>query len=185
MARPKILNTFLEKWLEQNYPDMDNDVLAAQLTIMVNKENAKEASQLTLSLNDVCGKDKVKVLARIDLLNQNVNLNVASIASIAHRMGLKKSKAKIYSIRSNAVRRADFSKYRGKAVKVDSVKMFLDSIPSSVKDIYIILESEKKMHSFSVILSRWNKVHGRDRGMFLFASYDYRNCIVNIKAKTV
>lgn len=180
MARPKILNLEQEIWFISHYPDEFNDVLADQLSLMVNKENAKEAAKLSLSLCDFKDKERQKILNRIHLLQQPVVINCDTVSRLASRMGLRKSPSQYSKIKSNAVPRADFRKAMKKAESLISATKLLNSITPPLRKRYIILDSRDKMHSFNVTLTRWNKKHGIAKGFTVHAIYDYKHFIIQL-----
>lgn len=117
-------------------------------------------------------------------LSETYGVSVGYIKQFGYKYLLRKCKAHLSAVRALAQR--NNKKYNMETTapieKVTCITRWLRTFSTVGDTRKGQLESAKKCHSVSVMLSRWNVEEGRDIGIKLHAVYDKRNAQVTVTA---
>lgn len=168
----KILNAEQENWLYQNYSDMPNKQLAAELTAMVKAENEKQIKRLTDMLPQITDAHTLRAIKRnIGSLSLFEEFTISNIRTYARRLHCP---PKSRNLRSEQARKSANEKnvklWASMAVETDLPPMeFFRTFCLYEKKI-IRMKDNKQIRNFRSCMSTWNRIEGYDKGIFIVSN---------------
>lgn len=181
MAR-KILSNLQESWLFEHYPNMSNEDLARELSLIIRAQNKKDVEHLESALQKMPDINaKRAILKAIKEKKSFKDLTVSFIKKNALRLGCpKKSFAHISCMNRRKIKLKFMKEWQEKAESVTSPFLWFRSF--EVRHIYIgKFENQQQMVSFKSSLCNWNRIEAHERGMYLLAEYYKEELIVRIE----
>lgn len=178
----KILSKQQETWLFEHYPDMSNEDLAKELTLIVRARYKKDVEQLESALQKISDTKARRVILRsINEKKKFKGLSVSFIKKNAIRLGCpKKSFAHISDMNRRKNKIKFMKEWQDKAVKVTAAFQWFRTF--ELRHIYIgKFDNIQQMQSFKSSLCNWNRADGPNRKQFLLADYYKEELIVRIE----
>lgn len=158
MAR-KILSNQQESWLFEHYPNMSNEDLAKELTLIIRAQNIKDVEQLESALQKLPDINAKKaILKTIKEKKQFKDLSVSFIKKNAIRLGCpKKSFAHISSMNRKKIMTKFMKDWLDKAEDVSSPFQWFRTF--KVRNIYFgKFDNPQQMVTFKSSLCNWNTI---------------------------
>lgn len=181
MAR-KILSKQHESWLFEHYPDMSNEDLAKELTLIIRAQYKKDVEQLESALQkvpDIIAKKAI--LKTIYEKKHFKDLTVSFIKKNAVRLGCpKKSNAYISCLNRKKIKLKFMKEWLEKAESV--IVPFQWFRTFQLRHVYIgKFENVQQMQSFKSSLCNWNRIEAPKNKRYLLAEYYKEELIVRIE----
>lgn len=179
----KILNGEQENWLYMNYPYKSNKDLAEELSAMVREEYEKEAKRLSGLLDSITDNAIRKIVKRnINSFLMFESLSEKYVSSYARKLKCpKKSAALMAEVARKKAIATNIKLWSGKAEAVHSpVEWFRTFFVNETKICRV--RDIKEMKSIRTAMSRWNRLEGFDKGIFLSSIFVQEANLLRVKA---
>lgn len=179
----KFLNEELENWLFTNYPYMTNQQLADELTKKVTAVNQKEVKRL----NDILCNIKIPTIektVKMHIANLLMFKGISSdyVRKYASKIGCQR---KTIALRTESARKkaasTNIKRWLTKAERVEVPMDWFRTFYNNETRICLV-KNAKEVKSIRTAMSRWNRLEGFDRGIFLSSSYVEEANILKVQA---
>ena len=179
----KFLNEELENWLYTNYPYMTNQQLADELTKKVTAVNQKEVKRL----NDILCNIKnptIEKTVKMHIANLLMFKGISSdyVRKYASKIGCQR---KTIALRAESARKkaasTNIKRWLTKAERVEVPMDWFRTFYNNETRICLV-KNAREVKSIRTAMSRWNRLEGFDRGIFLSSSYIEEANILKVQA---
>lgn len=180
----KLLNNEQENWLYANYPDKTNKELADILTEMVRQENLRQIERLEGVLRGLTDKVLInEIKKRIASYNMFRGISVDYVKKQSQILKCPPKSASLISETSRKrAEETNIKLWKTKAENVTSHIIWFRSF--NIHDTKVCnVKGDKDMKSIRTAMSRWNRLEGYDKGIFLESSYVKKANLLIVKAR--